>query len=78
MQIGEVFKKLRLIFRFEDLTVSDLARAAEMKWRDFEDALQYDTAARIHADYIITRNLKDFGQSQIPALSPGEFLTIIQ
>ena len=73
-KINEVFKTLGLIFRFTDLTVSDMAKAAEMQWDDFEDALQAATAERIHADNIITRNVKDFKQSRIVAFTPTEFL----
>ena len=73
-KINEVFKSLGLIFRFTDLTVSDLAKAAEQQWEDFEDALQAATAERIHADNIITRNVKDFKQSKIVAFTPTEFL----
>jgi len=73
-KINEVFKSLGLIFRFTDLTVSDLAKAAEQQWDDFEDALQAATAERIHADNIITRNVKDFKQSKIVAFTPTEFL----
>ena len=74
-KINEVFKTLGLIFRFTDLTVSDMAKAAEMQWDDFENALQAATAERIHADNIITRNVKDFKQSRIVAFTPTEFLT---
>ena len=73
-KINEVFKSLGLIFRFTDLTVSDLAKAAEQQWDDFEDALQAATAERIHADNIITRNVKDYKQSKIVAFTPTEFL----
>ena len=73
-KINEVFKSLGLIFRFTDLTVSDLAKAAEQQWDDFEDALQAVTAERIHADNIITRNVKDFKKSKIVAFTPTEFL----
>ena len=73
-KINEVFKSLGLIFRFTDLTVSDLAKAAEQQWDDFEDALQAATAERIHADNIITRNVKDFKKSKIVAFTPTEFL----
>ena len=73
-KINEVFKSLGLIFRFTDLTVSDLTKAAEQQWDDFEDALQAATAERIHADNIITRNVKDFKQSKIVAFTPTEFL----
>ena len=73
-KINEVFKSLGLIFRFTDLTVSDLTKAAEQQWDDFEDALQAATAERIHADNIITRNVKDFKQSKIVAFTPTELL----
>jgi predicted nucleic acid-binding protein len=73
-KINEVFKSLGLIFQFTDLTVSDLTKAAEQQWDDFEDALQAATAERIHADNIITRNVKDFKQSKIVAFTPTEFL----
>ena len=73
-KINEVFKSLGLIFRFTDLTVSDLAKAAEQQWDDFEDALQAATAERIHVDNIITRNVKDFKKSKIVAFTPTEFL----
>lgn len=73
-KVNEVFKTLGLIFRFADLTVSDIAKAAEMQWEDFEDALQAAAAERIHADNIITRNVKDFKESKIVALTPTEFL----
>ena len=72
--INEVFKGLSLIFEFTELAVSDIAKAAELQWDDFEDAIQSVTAQRVHADCIITRNIKDFKQSMIAALTPSEFL----
>lgn len=73
-KIGEVVLKLKLIFRLTDLCVSDIVRAAELKWDDFDDAVQSATAERIHADLIITRNVRDFKESKIPALTPAEYL----
>jgi len=40
----------------------------------FEDAIIAATALRETAEYIITRNVKDFGQSPIPAVTPNDFL----
>ena len=73
-KIVEVYRKLRLIFEFTDLSVSDLTRAAEMNWKDFEDAVQSAAAERIHADYIITRNVRDFSESKVMAFTPSELL----
>ena len=76
-RMQEIFMALALAFTFVDLKMSDLEAAANMKWRDFEDAVQSAAASRIHADYIITRNTKDFQDSPIPALTPEEYLANI-
>ena len=73
-KIEETLKSLPLIFCFEDLRASDITAAAALHWLDFEDAIQSVTAERIGADYIITRNVKDFKTSKINVLMPSEFL----
>ncbi len=45
---------------------------------DVEDCLQVECAKDFNAEYIITRNIKDFTGSDIPAISPDDFLKIIQ
>ena len=72
--ISEVHRKLSLIFIFEDLNAADITTAVDMKWDDFEDAVQAVTAKRIHADYIITRNVKDYNRNEVVAFTPAEFL----
>ena len=73
-RIEEVLHMLSLIFEFEELNDSDLFRAAALQWPDFEDAVQSVTAERIHADYIITRNVRDFSRSKVIAFTPDELL----
>ena len=75
--IEDVFQKLNLIFDFTDFSVSDLSRAAEWNWEDFEDAIQSATAERVQADYIITRNVRDFSKSKVIAFTPSELLARI-
>lgn len=43
---------------------------------DFEDCLQEECAVAISADYIVTRNTKDFASSRVPAILPDEFLKV--
>lgn len=69
-----ILNKLSLIFTIEDLKTGDLRKAAEMNFRDYEDAVQSACASRIKADYIITRNIRDFAGSKVAALMPAEFL----
>ena len=52
----------------------DAIQALQLPMSDFEDALQVSAAQACGADYIITRNGRDFVQSPLPALSPEEFL----
>lgn len=42
--------------------------------RDYEDAVVSETALRSGMDYIVTRNIRDYTKSSIPALLPGELL----
>ena len=41
---------------------------------DFEDCLQDECAKEFTANYIITRNIKDFENSSVKAIKPDEFL----
>lgn len=72
--IEETLHALSLIFEFVDFNISDLSHAAELNWDDFEDAIQSVTAERVHADYIITRNVKDFAKSKVIAFTPSELI----
>jgi len=44
------------------------------KFDDLEDCIQAECAKSVYADYIITRNIKDFVYSPIPAIFPNDFL----
>ncbi len=72
----EIIEKISLIFEIVDLTAADIKAAAKMRMPDYEDALQTLTAQRFKADYIITRNCKDFRSDIIPAINPSEFLRL--
>lgn len=48
------------------------------KMTDFEDAVQSVSSFLNNIDYIITRNQKDFSESAVKALTPKEFLDLIE
>jgi predicted nucleic acid-binding protein len=55
-----------------------IKKGLKSKHKDFEDALQMLCAYNIEKlDYIVTRNIKDFKDSEIPAFPPDELLTKI-
>ena len=50
-----------------------LRKSLHSKHKDFEDAVQIYCASSINGmEYIVTRNIKDFKNSEIPALLPNE------
>lgn len=70
----DVIEKLQLVFTIADLRSDDIKKALSMNFKDFEDALQSACASRIKADYIITRNIRDFINSKVTAIKPTELL----
>jgi len=48
------------------------------KITDFEDAVQSVSSFLNKIDYIITRNKKDFSESEVKAITPKEFLDLIE
>ena len=72
-RMQEIYISLFSAFKFIDLCESDLETAANMKWPDLEDAVMSAIAERINADYIITRNVKDFDGSKVKAITPEEY-----
>jgi hypothetical protein len=54
---------------------TDLAlEAIRAGFADFEDALQSVCARKFEADFIITRNVKDYKLSAVRAMSPSDFV----
>ncbi len=50
----------------------DLLTALNNQMEDFEDAVQAETARSIDAKYIVTRNIKHFVDSPVPAILPED------
>jgi len=71
-RIKEILNILTSIFTVVELRKSDLIQAADMEFSDYEDALQAVCASRAKASYIVTRNIKDFRNSPVPAIKPSE------
>ena len=69
-----------LLTAFTVATVDDqvIRLAMSWGWSDFEDAVQMAAAAQAGADYLITRNPRDFKGGTIPVVQPAAFLTLLQ
>lgn len=71
-KIKQILTTLTSLFNVIELRESDLIKAATLKISDYEDALQASCATRAKLDYIVTRNIKDFKYSTVPAIKPSE------
>ena len=70
-------KTLLAITSVADVTRGDINNAFSSAMSDYEDAVQAYCAKRIRADFIITRNTRDFAGSPVKAVTPSEFLKMV-
>lgn len=77
-RIQEVFEESFRWLQICPLSSEDIKHATNLRWSDFEDCVIDIAAQKVKADYLITRNKKDFGQSSIPVLTPSEFFDMLQ
>lgn len=54
-----------------------IERALALPYPDFEDAVQMMAAVRIGADYLVTRNVRDYKPGPLPVLQPVELLALM-
>lgn len=73
-QVKEKIRKFKLIAQTSDLTDKIIDKGLISKFNDFEDALQYYCAVKMDCKILITRNGKDFKESEIAVLTPDEYL----
>ena len=75
----EIFLSLCEFLYVESVDFGKIIQALkDDNFSDFEDCLQMQCALSLHADYIVTRNVKDFAASEIPAVTPEEFLKLLE
>lgn len=70
----DALKKLFHSFNIMDTTSFDCRNALTSPISDFEDSILAETACRNNIDFIVTRNLKDYVKSQIPACLPSDII----
>lgn len=69
--------KLFSLFGILDVTAAHCINALNSSVTDYEDAVMEQTAIAANLNYIITRNLKDYIPSSIPALLPEAFISFM-
>lgn len=69
-----IINKLLKIFHLADTASIDCHQALLSDISDFEDAVMIETAKRIKANCIVTRNVKDYSKSPVKIYQPAEFI----
>lgn len=72
-----IMDKIFSLFDILDTTSEDCRNALRSDIPDFEDAIIVESAKRNDMDCIVTRNTKDFKNSNIPVHTPVEFLELL-
>ena len=76
-KIRKVISRIMKRFTVIEINAKLLNRALDSEIDDFEDAVIEVSADENNVDYILTRNIKDFKKSIIPAKTPEELLLIM-
>ncbi len=77
-EASETIRDLLAVFSVAGVDDDVLQTALSYRWKDFEDAVQMAAAAAVGADYLITRNPKDFSSGPVTVLQPAELPAILQ
>jgi predicted nucleic acid-binding protein len=66
------------VFEVVPVEKDDFFQALALGWTDFEDAVQAICALKVNADYIVTRNARDFQNGPIATIDAGAVLGLIR
>lgn len=75
--VDEAVGAVVTIYPLVPLTNRDFADALALGFGDYEDAVHAIAAAKSGADFIATRNGRDFVRSPVPTRTPGELLAML-
>lgn len=70
--VRELLCKLLQVVSVAVVSEDEIHKALELEWNDFEDSVQYSVALLSNMDAIVTRNINDYEQSDIPVLTPDK------
>jgi predicted nucleic acid-binding protein len=72
-EVYRMIDKLTELFSVIPVSETTISGALALRWKDFEDAVQYMAAKENGITHIITRNKADYETDDIPCVSPVEF-----
>ncbi len=70
-------REMLKIFNVSNINRVVLEDALSSNFKDYEDGVIYQSAVHSNLEAIVTRNLKDFVESEIPVYNPKVFLEVL-
>ncbi len=70
----EFIRDLLKFVEVSEVGTKEARQAVDLPMNDLEDALQAAAALAFGASFVVTRNVRDYRKSPVPALSPADFL----
>ena len=68
-------KKILQLVKVEIVCESTITKAVTSRFKDFEDAVQNFCAIESNHTIILTRNIRDYKESELGILSPSEYVS---
>jgi len=75
--LREILSKFRILCNVANVDEINIDKSLHSAFNDFEDAVQYHSALHHNCNIFITRNKKDFKNTELPIMTPSEFLVSI-
>ena len=72
-----LLKKMIVFVNIATVSGSEIYKAIDLDWGDFEDAVQFAVGESLAVDYLVTRNTSDYASATMPVVTPDELLDII-
>lgn len=65
------------ILKIAPIDQAIIEQALSLPYKDFEGAVQMSAALGVRANYLLTRNVRDFDPAPIPVVQPAELLALM-
>jgi predicted nucleic acid-binding protein len=73
-----ILSDLLQVVKVAPVDQATIERGLQLPYRDFEDAVQMAAAMGAGAQFVVTRNIKDFKAGPLPAIRPAELVALLK
>lgn len=77
-QAQEIIQEVLKVFVVAKVDQGVIGHALSLSWKDFEDAVQMGSAEAFGADFLVTRNVRDFAGGEVRVIRPGELIPLLK